>query len=459
MKYIINALVLCIVVILAMVSCKDGANTKQKQVINYEQYADSVIQDFKFAWEAYKKYAWGHDALKPLTKTYHDWYGVSLLMTPVDSYDTMVLMGLNEEADEAKKLILDSLSFNKDIYVQHFEITIRLLGGLLSAYLLDGDPKFLELATDLANRMLPVFNSPTGMPYVFVNLKTGKTKGEINNPAEIGTLLLEYGTLSKLTGNPIYYDKAKKAIMALMEKSSDIGLVGTLIDVNTGKWINTECHISGMIDSFFEYLLKTSLLFKDEEIESAWKKTITGINNFMKHKTENGLWYSHVDMFSGKRLKTQVGALDAFFPAVLCLAGNIDDAREFNESLFSLWEKYGIIPEQYDYMNDTIISAAYYLRPECIESAYYLYNYTKDEKYLRMGVRYYSSIVKYCKTGEAFSHLESVVTKQKEDAMESFFFAETLKYLYLLFDQGKSLKFNDVIFNTEAHPILIEKIQ
>ena len=127
--------------------------------------SDSVRKEFLHAWNGYKQYAWGHDALKPLSKTSRDWYKVSLLMTPVDAFDTMVLMGLKKEAEDAKQLIFDRLSFNQDIEVQTFEITIRMLGGLLSAYQLDGDRRFLDLAQDLGKRLLPEFNSATGMPY------------------------------------------------------------------------------------------------------------------------------------------------------------------------------------------------------------------------------------------------------------------------------------------------------
>ena len=159
--------------------------------------AERVRQDFLHAWGGYKQYAWGHDELQPLTKSYRDWYAptkgtkgpaagepgsASLLMTPVDALDTMVLMGLNDEADKARELIDSRLSFDKDIYVKNFEITIRLLGGLLSSYQLTGDKHLLDLANDLGTRLLPAFNSPTGMPYVFVNLKTGATKGVESNP-------------------------------------------------------------------------------------------------------------------------------------------------------------------------------------------------------------------------------------------------------------------------------------
>ena len=162
--------------------------------------AAQVRAEFLHAWKAYKKYAWGHDDLHPLTKTHHDWYGQSLLMTPVDALDTMIMMGFKDEANATREYIVKNLSFDKDIYVQNFEITIRLLGGLLSSYQLTGDKRLLTLAEDLGNRLLPAFESPTGMPYRFVNLKTGKVRDADSNPAETGTLLMEFGTLSKLTG-------------------------------------------------------------------------------------------------------------------------------------------------------------------------------------------------------------------------------------------------------------------
>ena len=162
--------------------------------------AARVKTEFLHAWSNYRRYAWGHDELRPLSRTPHDWYGQSLLMTPVDALDTLVLMGLKKEADDDRELIATHLDFDKDIYVKNFEITIRMLGGLLSGYQLTHDERLLRKAQDLGNRLLPVFDSPTGLPYVYVNLHTGKTHGVASNPAETGTLLIEFGTLSKLTG-------------------------------------------------------------------------------------------------------------------------------------------------------------------------------------------------------------------------------------------------------------------
>src|SRR6266581_6839052 len=204
--------------------CALSAPTANGQSLEYRQkLATSVRAEFLHAWQGYKKYAWGHDDLKPLSKTYHDWYAEPLLMTPVDALDTMILMGLSDEAKTTREYIATHLSFDKDIDVQNFEITIRLLGGLLSSYELTGDKRLLNLAEDLGNRLLPVFESPTGVPYRYVNLRTGQTRGAVTNPAEAGTLLIEFGTLSKLTHKQIFYDKAKRALVEIYNRRSSIG--------------------------------------------------------------------------------------------------------------------------------------------------------------------------------------------------------------------------------------------
>ncbi len=119
-------------VLLFIITLTSFAQKPQK--VDKKQLAAQVKSEFLHAWNGYKKYAWGHDDLKPLSKTYKDWYGQTLLMTPVDSLDTLILMGFKAEADTTRKYITENLSFDKDINVQNFEITIRLLGGLLSSY-------------------------------------------------------------------------------------------------------------------------------------------------------------------------------------------------------------------------------------------------------------------------------------------------------------------------------------
>jgi mannosidase alpha-like ER degradation enhancer 2 len=417
------------------------------------EMAEGVRQEFLHAWNGYKQYAWGHDELQPLSKSYRDWYGTSLLMTPVDALDTMLLMGLKDEAKQDRELIDKQLSFDKDIYVKNFEITIRLLGGLLSSYQLTGDSRLLALADDLGHRLLPAFNSPTGMPYVFVNLKTGAVKDVESNPAEIGSLLIEFGTLSKLTGKQIYYDRAKRALVEVYNRRSPIGLVGSTINVETGKWIDPTTHISGGIDSYYEYLLKCSILFRDQDCERMWKTSIAALNKYVADSTATGLWYKQVNMNTGAIVSTHYGALDAFFPAVLALSGDLDRAKALQESSYKMWTTFGVEPEELDYSTMKITYLGYELRPEIIESTYYLYYFTADSRYLDMGRTFFGSLRKYCRTDVGYAALRNVETKEKRDDMESFFLAETLKYLYLLYAPNSTLDLHKVVFNTEAHPM------
>lgn len=415
--------------------------------------AARVKVEFLHAWTNYERYAWGHDELRPLSRTPRDWYGQSLLMTPVDALDTLILMGLKDEADKDRELIATHLDFDRDVYVKNFEITIRLLGGLLSGYQLSGDARLLKLADDLGTRLLPAFDSPTGLPYVYVNLRTGKVRGTSTNPAETGTLLLEFGTLSKLTGKPVYYAKAKRALVETYKRRSPLGLVGEGIDVETGRWTATDSHISGGIDSYAEYLWKCWRLFGDRDCLSMWKTTIDAIDRYLPDTVDGALWYGHADMATGKRTLTQYGALDAFMPALLALSGDLPRARALQASSFRMWNLHGIEPEVLDYRSMRVLAPAYHLRPEIVESTYYLYHYTRDPQYRAMGRTLFDDFAKYCRTDAGYAALADVTTKAKRDEMESFVFAETFKYFYLLFASPQALDFDAVTFNTEAHPL------
>jgi glycosyl hydrolase family 47 len=388
-----------------------------------------------------------------VSRTPKDWYRETLLMTPVDALDTLVLMGLTDEAEKARKLIDERLSFDEDVEVKSFEITIRLLGGLLSAHQLTGDPRLLALADDLGARLLPTFDSPTGMPYMYVNLRTGKTREPKSNPAEIGTLILEFGTLSRLTGKPVYFAKAKRALMELASRRTSIGLVGEEIDVRNGKWLSRTSHVGGGIDSYYEYLLKCGLLFGDGQCTAAWTDAKRALDRYLADDVEGSLWYGEADMETGRRTASTFGALHAFLPAAFALGGDVARARRLEDSCFEMWTRNGIEPDLYDYRARKVVDAAYPLRPEIVESAFVLYRTTHDAKYLEMGKRFFDDLVAHTRVEDGYTVLDSVSTMKKGDLMPSYFLAETLKYLYLLFAPGETLDFDAVVFNTEAHPL------
>lgn len=412
-----------------------------------------VRAETRMAWRTYARYAWGHDELRPLTRSARDWYGESLMITPVDALDTLVMLKLTEEANGVRKLIADQLSFDKDVTVKNFEITIRVLGGLISGYQLTLDERLLRLADDLGARLLPVFGSPTGMPYMFVNLRTGKVSGAKSNPAEIGTLLLEFGALSKLTGKPVYYDKAKNAVVQLFARRSKLGLVGEEIDVESGRWANPSSHVGGAIDSYYEYLLKAWLLFGDEDCARMWRASVAALNQHLADEVAGSLWYGQVDMTTGQRTATEFGALHAFLPGVFVLGGDLPRAQRLQASAFRMWQLRGIEPEVIDYATMAIRAAGYPQRPEIIESTWYLRRATQDPRYLAMGKTLFDALVAHTRTPDGYTVLTSVETMAKGDLMPSYFLAESLKYLYLIFAPDTAIDLDHTVFTTEAHPI------
>lgn len=120
-------------------------NSRQKAVVNA----------FKHAWLGYKTWAWGHDELNPISKGYNTWFDLGL--TIVDSLDTMLLMDLKEEFNEAGKWVKNSLRLDKDKFVNLFEVTIRVLGSLLSTYHLTGDKEFLNKAVSFHIFLIIIF--------------------------------------------------------------------------------------------------------------------------------------------------------------------------------------------------------------------------------------------------------------------------------------------------------------
>ena len=438
--------ILWCVFLLWISGCALASNAERKE------YADRVKAAFVKGWGAYMNYAYGMDAVNPIAKRGHNWYEETLLMTPVDAYSTMCLMGLEKEKTEARNLIFERLDFNKDMYVQQFEIAIRIVGGLVSAYQLDGDKRFLDLAVDLGDRLMPVFDTPTGIPYRMVNLKTGKIEGNVTNPCEVGSMLLEYGMLSKLTGNPKYYNACKKGIVEVYKRRGKTGLVGGGINCDTGEWTDTKAHIRGGIDAFYEYLLKGYILFGDQDLKAMWEQSLSSVNKYLEENTDNGYWIGEADMNTGERTATVFGALDCFWNGCLVLEGELERAKKLQESIYKMWTLYGIEPESINYKTMEVLSPYYMIRPEAIEATYYVWKATGDEKYYEMGKVMFESIEKYCQVENGYVQLKDVRTKETWDTLESFFFAETMKYCYLFFAPESVFSFKNYVLNTEAHP-------
>jgi hypothetical protein len=265
------------------------------------------------------------------------------------------------------------------------------------------------------------------MPYRYVHLQTGALKDSINNPAEIGTLMMEFGKLSKLTGDKKYYDVAKKAMMEVYKRKSKIGLVGLQINVINGNWTNTGSAIGAYIDSYYEYLYKCWKLFGDKDFKSAFDTHQKAIQKYLVSKEDSGWFLRQVDMNTGKQISTTYGALDAFYAALCAYAGDVSTAKQIQKANYYMWTKFNIEPEEFDFKTNQLLSAYYMLRPENLESCFYLYRFTKDDSYLWMGKRMVEDIIEHCRNEVGYASLKSVLTYEKSNSMQSFFFAETLK--------------------------------
>ncbi|KAK3271045.1 hypothetical protein CYMTET_20587 [Cymbomonas tetramitiformis] len=197
----------------------------------------AVKASFRWAWEGYRKYAWGEDELLPVSRKSQKWFGLGL--TLIDSLDTMLLMGLEEEYKEARAWVAEHLDLDQDVNVNLFETTIRVLGGLLSAYHLSGhDPLFREKAVDLGERLLPAFDTASGVPMSDVNLKTHKSNPPLwtshSSLAETTTLTLEFTYLANITNRPEFAQPARKVISIVDQLHKQSGLAPIYISPDKG---------------------------------------------------------------------------------------------------------------------------------------------------------------------------------------------------------------------------------
>ena len=221
----------------------------------------------RFAWSGYETYAWGHDELRPVSKTARDWLGpTGLAASIVDALDTLWIMGLDAEYERAAAFVRTELTFDKDVTVSFFETVIRDLGGLLAAHALTNDRAFVDKADDLAQRLLAAFNSPTGMPYGLVNLRSGATSpqswsGNTHILAEVGTFQLEFRYLSHVTGKARYAELADKVSAYVAGLPSTYpGLYPNNLPIHGGRGGMEEYSFGGLGDSYYEYLLKEWIL-------------------------------------------------------------------------------------------------------------------------------------------------------------------------------------------------------
>ncbi|CAL8468306.1 g7846 [Coccomyxa elongata] len=444
---------------------------------------NEVRNMIEHAFDNYMSLAFPHDELKPISQTYTDSLGElgnvkglegnkgysGVALTLIDSLSTLAVIGDAVNFEESVLWLSDNLSFDVDVRVNVFEANIRLLGGLLSAHLLAEDsvhgPKLmqnsaysgglLDLALDLGRRLLPAFAaSPTGLPYAWVNLRHGVFRNETEvetNTAACGSFTIEMGVLSRLTGIPEFEFYAKRSLQVLWSMRTPLGLFGTALDMQKGVWLDPNGGIGASADSFYEYLLKAYILFGEVEYWDMFRAAYTAAIRYYK----DGRWYPSADIWSGTRTHLQFTSLQAFWPGMQVLAGDVSAAADSFRAFFGVWERFGLLPERYLYGGGGALhpTEQYYpLRPELVESAFYLHQATGEDEYLRAGEKIMESLNRHTRVEGGFASVRSVASMEKEDHMHSFFLAETCKYLFLL-SNDTFWRSGNYIFSTEGHPI------
>ncbi|KAF5309751.1 hypothetical protein D9611_013618 [Ephemerocybe angulata] len=486
-------------------------NRPLKGSSTWDPRKEEVRQTFLYAWKAYMDKAFPNDEVLPLsgrnTNKFNGW-----AVTLVDSLDTMWLMGLKDEFKAAVNSIKrQEFLTSSSGYAPFFETIIRYLGGYLSAYALSGDKVLLSLADDLGERLLPAFNTdPIGWPAFSVRPGDGSiNKGGSMLLAEMASCQVEYKYLSKATGRPEYYEKVENVMQHLYDADNYHGLLAERWYLN-GKPTNNHYTAGAGVDSAYEYFLKQYLQSGDQKAKKQYLKSIDGIINKLLFLTPTRQLLFVTDITgSSESPANQMEHLSCYLPGVIALGAHSldlpaavkqkhkwaaeglaytcwvmyadqkshlgpDNARMVNAGKWvdalKKWEHEGKPkgkppgvrlpppePEAHKRDYTSSWSGQYLMRPETVESLYIMWKTTGDEIWRDRGYAIYQAIEKHTKAPYGYASVSNIDSDSpnKIDEMPSFFLAETLKYLYLLFDNDDPISLDKWVFNTEAHPLPI----
>jgi len=479
-----------------------GVNCEKRIYTADHTRREAVRKEMAHSWKGYRLYAFGHDELMPVTKESRDWAVDGIGLTLIDSLDTLYLMGLMAEFNEARDWLVNKFRIKRDGLISVFETTIRVVGGLLGVYTLSKDRVFLIKAMDVVEELKPAFSQYThGIPASMIDPVTGELLQKndwasgMNVLSEFGSLQLEFNYVANSSGHVAYReltDKIMELLKAIEPTEATMGLFPVYFDGAHGHFSTSMQTMGGMSDSYYEYLLKQWIQsgHKHPFALGMYQRAMDGMRQLLVQRNAK---YVFLVQRIGNDTRQRMDHLSCFVPGMLVLglmhgAGGetenaktetLDLAKELMATCVHMYEftPTGLSPEDVVFdENDEMVSGSneYMLRPEVIESLFYLWRFTHDELYRDKAWQIFQSIVTHCRvpTG-GYSGLRNVLTLKGEDAlqydkmsqvsgdakytnnMESFWIAETLKYLYLLYSEDELMDLQKVVFNTEAHPFPI----
>jgi len=442
---------------------------------------EAVRKEFLHAWKAYEDYAWGKDVVKPVSRTGHDEQyrmGITLL----DSLDTLWIMGYKQEFKRATEWVRHSCVLsNQEVSV--FETTIRALAGLLAAYHLSKEPVLLEKATELALKMEPAFNTPTGFPKSTVRLSDGHAwcpswSSNSASFSEVTSLYMEWDYLARLTKNKRLTERMDKIIDTMITMPKIEGLYAQWVSVDTGRFTSGDITLGSRVDSAYEYLEKIWRWSRGsrEDVLKEYLARIDDVETHLIRKSKpSGLTYIQQCQFGKRSCHGQFDHLVCFAPAMLALGArdaknnpkskrHMELAEELTKTCYEAYDRMpsGLAPEIIKFGRgiDFYVESAdthNLLRPETVESLFVMWRVTHDQKYRDWGWKIFQAFKKYTRVEpKGYSSINNVKVNDPSlvswrDHTESFFFAETMKYLYLLFADDSVMHIDEYVFNTEAH--------
>lgn len=447
---------------------------------------EKIVEMMHHAWNGYKKYAWGANELSPLSKKacHGGVFGKNDIgLTIIDALDTLYIMGLKEEYKEARLWVQTNFTLdNCEGPIDAFEMTIRIVGGFLSMYALTGDSLYKNKAKYVVDKILPMFETPTGIPKTMIDFRTNQTTnyewayGGSSILSQYGSFHLEFDYLTEITGVSLYKTQVEKIRKLLLNAKKPFDLYPIFINPDNAEWGLLYISIGAYGDSFYEYLLKSWIQsgYKDEMSKKMFLNTLNPIKQRLIGKSFEHSMYLGLLKFG--ELEPKMDHLACFVPGLFALAGHSLNNSEYTTLAIGLIEtchksyentptKLG--PEYFwfvDPKNEAralkIEESRFALRPETIESYFYLWRLTKDVKYRKWGWDFVAALESYCRTSNGFSGIKNVydVNSDKDDVQQSYFLAETLKYLYLLYSDSSLLSLDEWIFNTEGHPLPIKSV-
>ncbi|KAI0169472.1 glycoside hydrolase family 47 protein [Hypoxylon sp. FL1284] len=501
----------------------------------------AIGDSFKHSWNGYKKHAWGHDEIKPLTGKYKNPFG-GWAATLVDSLDSLWLLDMKDDFELAVKAC-DDIDFStteaRDINI--FETTIRYLGGFLAAYELSEKkyPSLLSKATEVADLIMTAFDTPNRMPITrfpwkeYAKGMPQKARSHVLL-AEIGSLGLELTKLSQLTEDMQYYDAAKRIYDGLERDQKTTILPGmwpVIIDASKSpiKSSGDGFTLGGMSDSTYEYLGKQYLLLGGA-LDQPRRMYEGFIEVAKKHLLRRALNPDNIPLLffgdarvvtppdGGKKVVTTPSSqhLTCFAGGMVGMAAKIFDrpsdldvAEQLSDGCFWSYNATvsGIGPEIFHFvpcdpdaakddcqwsearwtgalktywgqnskgyeMSDEhlqnildtrrlprgmvqVDDRRYILRPEAIESVFYMWRMTGSAKFMDQAWAMFEAVERWTRSKYASAALDDVTLERpmQVDSMESFWLAETLKYFYLIFADWELASLDQWVLNTEAHPL------